>query len=220
MPIVVRSFLTFFGVVLLLLGLYLGVALAGESRARGARAANLEPLAAAALQRQAPGAEVLVEGTLSPRNEARFREFVAYVRQEFRGADQNGDDRWVEDERVTPPLLVEASGPVLVANERYEMVGLHERWQEEGLEWSSREQQGTKRYFGLVAGRPVTVIGKVVPAPEGQALAAELVYGGTRAEYIALQQQNAGWLPWFGALFGLVGAAAIFVGLWALRRSR
>lgn len=217
---VVRLFLIFFGLALLLLGIYLGVALAGDSRARASRAAELTPATASALAGQQAGTPVLVEGVVSPRNRPRFRTFVAYVRQEFRGADESGDERWIEDERVTPPLLLEAAGPVQVANESYELVGLHERWQEEGLNWSRRTEEGTKRYFGIVTGRPVMVLGTVVPGEQGNRVAAELIFAGTRAEYVALQQQNAGWLPWFGLLFGSLGAAMIFVGVWVLRKWR
>lgn len=217
MQLAVRGFLVMFGLALLLLGAYLGLSVGGAARANAARAAALEPATAASLRTAPPGAEVLVEGSLSSRNPARFRDFVAYVRQEFRGADGNGDEKWFNDEEALPPLLIEAGGPVQVSNEGYDLLGYHERWQEEGLNWSRSEQQGTKRYFGLVAGRPVMVLGQV--GPDGT-VAARLVFGGSRAEYIAAQQQNAGWLPWFGLLFGLIGAGLIFLGVWALRRWR
>jgi hypothetical protein len=215
--LVVRGFLALFGLALLLLGAYLAFGLGGEARANAARAAAMEPATAASLAAIAPGAEVLVEATLSPDNPAHFRDFVAYVRQEFRGADANGDETWVNDEEVLPPLRLDAGGPVQVSNAGYDLLGSHERWQEEGLEWSRKTGEGSKRYFGLVAGRPVMVLGQV--GADGDVVA-RLVYGGSRAEYIAAQQQSAGWLPWFGGLFGLIGAGLIFLGLWALRRWR
>jgi hypothetical protein len=63
-------------------------------------------------------------------------------------------------------------------------------------------------------------IGQVGAGPEGNVVVAGLVYGGTRAEYIAMQEQNAGWLPWVGLLFGAIGAGLMFIGLWVLRRWR
>lgn len=220
MAVVVRGFLTLFGLVFVLVGLFLGFGLAGEARANAQRAAAMEPVGAGALDTLPGGSTVMVEGTLSPRNRARSGEFVAYVRQEFRGADSNGDDKWEVDERVLPPLIVEAGGVVQVANESYELVGYHERQQEEGLNWSSRTQEGTKRYYGLVAGRPVMAIGEVGAGPEGNVLLASMVFGGTKAEYIAMEERNAGFLPWFGLLFGVVGAVIMVIGLWVLRRWR
>lgn len=121
---------------------------------------------------------MLVDATLSPANPARFRDFVAYVRQEFRGADTNGDEKWEIDEEVLPPLRLDAGGAVLVSNAGYDLLGYHERWQEEGLNWSSKTEEGTRRYFGLVAGRPVMVLGQV---GAGGDVVARLVYGGSRA---------------------------------------
>lgn len=218
MQLVVRGFLVLFGLAFVLLGVFLGYGLAGEARANAARAAALQPVTVATLDTLASGDPVLLDGTLSTRNPARFGEFVAYIRQEFRGADSNGDDKWEVDEEILPPLLVEAGGAVQVANEGYELVGYHERWQEEGLNWSSRTQEGTKRYYGLVAGRPVMAIGQVGAGPEGNVVVAGLVYGGSRAEYIAMQEQSAGWLPWVGLALGVAGAGVMFLGLWVLRR--
>lgn len=220
MAVVVRGFLALFGLTLILVGIYLAFGLAGDARANAQRAAAMAPLDASALGALSSGTPAMVEGALSQRNTARFGEFVAYVRQEFRGADNNGDEKWVVDETVLPPLMLEAGGEVRVANEGYELVGFHEQWQEEGLDWSSRTQEGTKRYYGLVAGRPVMAVGQVTAGSQGNVLVAAMVFGGTRDEYVAMQERNAGAFPWFGLLFGLVGAAAIFVGLWVLRRWR
>lgn len=220
MSTMVRSFLVLFGLAFVALGVFLGVFVAGESRASADRAERLVPAGAAALASAAPGSELLVEGTVSPRNTARFRDFVAYVREEFRGADDNGDEKWLEDERVTPPLLIEAGGPVQLANDDYSLDGPHEYWKEEGLNWSSSTEEGTKRYRGFVAGRPAMAIGTAAPGAEGNELRAEFVYGGTRAQYIAERRSSASIFPWVGLAVGLAGAAVSFVGAWVLRRWR
>jgi hypothetical protein len=217
---VVRVFLVLFGLVFVALGVFMGVFVAGEARAEARRAEALTLAGAAALEGAAPGAELLVEGTLSAGNPARFRDFVAYVREEFRGADTNGDEKWFEDERVTPPLQIEAGGLVLLANEDYRLEGPHQRWQEEGLNWSSRTEEGSKRYRGYVAEGPVMVVGTVAPGPEGNLIRAELVYGGTRADYIAELRGSAGIFPWVGLAVGLAGAGVSFLGGWVLRRWR
>jgi hypothetical protein len=216
----VRLFLVFFGFAFVLLGFWMGVTLAGESRGLAERAASFTPSDAAAVAAAAPGTSVLVEGAVSPRNPERFRDFVAYVRQEFRGADNNGDEKWEVDETILPRLLIETGGTVQLANEGYELAGSHERWREEGLEWDRRAQEGTKRYTGLVAGRPVMVLGVVLAGREANEVVAELVFAGTRDEFVALQQSSAGWLPAAGLAVGLLGAAVIYLGAWGLRRWR
>lgn len=218
MKLAVRAFLVCFGLLFIALGFYIGVVMAGAARAGAERVVALAPFDAAALAAGAPGAPALVEGTVSPANQARYRSFVAYVREEFRGADSNGDDRWVEDERATPPLLIEAGGPVRLANADYALEGAHERWQEEGLNWSSRTQEGTKRYRGLVAGSPAFALGTIAEGAEGGQLRAEFVYGGTREAYLAERQGAAGFLPWLGLAIALAGAAVSLVGALALRR--
>lgn len=209
-----------FGLAFVGLGYYVGVSLAGAARAGADRAEGLAPADAAALAAADAGAELLVEGTISPANPARFRDFVAYVREEFRGSDSNGDERWAEDERVTPPLLIEARGQARLANADYALEGPHERWQEEGLNWSSRTQEGTKRYRGLVAGGPIIAIGTVVPGAEGNELRAELVYGGTREAYVATQRGVARLLPAVGVAIAAAGALLTLVAAWVLRRWR
>lgn len=220
MQLAVRAFLVVFGLVFVGLGYFFGVSMPSEARADADRAERLAPASAPAVEAAPPGAALLVEGVLSERNKAPFRDFVAYIREEFRGADSNGDDKWEEDERMTPPLLIETGGLVQVGNEDYAITSPHERWQEEGLNWSSRTQEGSKRYRGLVAGRPVMAIGVAAPGREGNELRAELIYGGTHQEYIEGQRAASRVLPWVGLAVALAGAGVAFVGVWVLRRWR
>jgi energy-converting hydrogenase Eha subunit E len=48
---------------------------------------------------------------------------------------------------------------------------------------------GLVRYRGLALGDLVTVIGTVVQTPQGPALEAQLVSGGSRADFIATNNQ-------------------------------
>lgn len=209
------------GLVFVVVGLILGVGVAGAARAAAERAARLEPIGARQLALRGAGEAVLVEGVVSKRNPARFRDFVAYIREEYRGEDDDGDATWAIDERVTPPLLIEAAGVIQVANSDYQLQGRQARWQESGgLAWNGFTDEGTKRYAGLRADDPVMSIGAAVRGREGVELQAELIYAGTRADYIAEQRGIATWLPWIGLSLGGVGLLLIAIGVVRLLRGR
>lgn len=212
-----RGFLLAFGLVFVVLGAFMGIFEARRASADAERAAGLEPISAAALEDREIGRDTLVEGALSARNPARFRDFVAYVREEYRGRDKDGDQTWREDERVTPQLLIEAGGLVQLANQDYIISGDLVRWREEGPLYYSSFEGGTKRYEGLVAGQTVTAIGTVVPGPEGNLLQAEVVFAGDRSAYIAARRSDAAWLPWFGVIFSVVGLVVMAAGVFIRR---
>jgi hypothetical protein len=215
-----KLFILIFGLLFLALGAILGIFGAADARAEAARAEALVPLTAAALEDQTPGETALVEGVLSARNRARFRDYVAYTVEEYRGREDGNDNpEWEDEEQVTPPLIVEAGGVVRVANEDYRIEGALTRWQEsQTLSWNGFTGEGTKRYAGLVAGQPVTTIGAVAAGAEGNELRAEVVFGGTRAQYVAAQRQSAFMLPIVGGIFGLIGLIVAGIGAWLLLR--
>lgn len=204
------------GSVFLAVGVFTGVFAARWARAEADRAEALPSLSLAALEDGRPGAEALIEGVLSARNPPRFREFVAYVREEYRGTDDDGDSVWAEDERATPRLLIELGGGVAqLGNDDYQLSGFHETWRDgDVLRWDGLSGGGTKRYAGLLAGRPVTAIGVIREGPEGNELWAATVYGGTREAYLAGQRNAARFLPIFGLIFGGIGALLLGIAAW------
>lgn len=217
-------FLIVFGLIFVAVGA--GISIFGSRAAATAadRAEQMEPLTPGSLEMRAIGSEVLIEGQLSSRNNRLFREYVAYIREEYRGSDDDGDPEWVEDERRTPPLLIEVGGvrtaPVQIGNDDYVLKRTHESWQESNrLTWNGLSGEGTKRYSGLIAGRAVMAIGTVQRGLEGLELQAEFIFGGTRAEYIADQRSAATWLPWFGLAFVVPGVAIAGFGVLQLLRS-
>lgn len=213
-------FLLGFGLVFLAAGGALAFLAAGQARAEAARAERLTPLSAAAIDASQPGREALVEGRVSPRNRPRFQGFVAYLREEYRGTDDEGKETWVQDERHTPPLLLDlADGVVALAGEPYALDSPPRGWQEPGpLHWSGVAGGGTKRYRGFRAGDTAMAIGALVVGREGPELQAERLYGGTRADYIAGRRSTAAFLPWFGGLFALIGAVMAGLGAWVVVR--
>lgn len=211
-PLLIGLFFGCFG------GLFIwGGRSAGEA---AARAEQLSPVSATILEDSPIDREVLVEGRISERNQQRFGEFVAYIREEYRGSDDEGDPEWDEDEHMTPPLLLDlADGRVQVENDTYRIENPPVEWQEDGaLRWNSSTQEGTKRYQGFTAHNRVMAIGVIVEGQEGRALAAEVLFGGTRAEYIEQNQRAASVLPSIGGVFLAICVVLLVVALWIFVR--
>jgi hypothetical protein len=210
-------FLIGFGLVFVAIGIFMATVGARQAGAEAERAERLRPLSVAALDDSQPGREALIEGRISNRNPALFQEFVAYVREEYRGSDEDDRERWEEDERRTPPLLIElADGIVSLANDSYILDSPPHHWQESqsARAWNSLTGEGTKRYRGFQAGDAALAIGTLAPGSAGLELQAERVYGGTRDSYIADRRQAALWMPRIGAIFGAIGAAIAIGGIW------
>lgn len=213
-------FLALFGSLFVAVGIGIGYFGARFANDAADRAERLPLFSARDIDRSGGNQEVIVEGVVSARNPARFRDFVAYVREEYQGTDEDGDADWREDERVTPPLLLELpDGLVEIMNDTYRMQSPPQRWQESNtLSWNGLSGEGTKRYEGFAANQPVMALGRIVRGQEGQALEAEFLYGGDRAAYVARQRSDAAMLPIFGLIFGGVGAIMALAGLWQVLR--
>src|SRR5215217_1208851 len=93
-----RFFLILFGLGFLGLGLFMATTGAQQARAEADRVERLRPLTVATLDDGQPGGEALVEGRISTANPPVFRQFVAYIREEYRGSDDDDRDEWKEDE--------------------------------------------------------------------------------------------------------------------------
>jgi hypothetical protein len=187
-----------------------------------ARVERLSPLTSALLAESPVGQEGLIEGRVSERNPLHFRLFVAYVRYEYRGREDDNDNevKWVEDERVTPALLLDLpGGRVQLANGDYSLQGKLVTWQSEPtLNWDSWSGEGTKSYEGLERGNPVVAIGTVVEGATGREFRAEWLYGGNQAAYIEEQRTSAEIARWVGLVFLLIGAVIFGVGVWVWLR--
>jgi hypothetical protein len=160
----------------------------------------------------APGSVVLIEGQISALNQPHYRDFIAYVREEYRGINPDGAAIWGEDQRVTPSLQIDiAGGSVRIANNDYRLDSPHQRWQDSNtlIANSGGVVGGTRRYTGLTVNRPVTAIGVLESGPNGPELRSSFVFGGTRAEYIATQLGAAAYLPWLGLFAAIIGLTLI-----------
>ncbi|PDV98502.1 hypothetical protein [Candidatus Chloroploca asiatica] len=225
MKTAVRMLLIIFGVALIIVGVIMATVLAQDARARLARANSLAPVTAAEVRLAGSNRTVLVEGVLSTRNPVLVHNFVAFTRYEYLGEDDDGSDQWDVVERITPPLLIEASGLVQLAAQPYRITGYHAYWQEPTLRSRTFSQEGSHRYEGLVPGEMVMTIGTVVRGNEGNEVAAEFVYPGSRDAYVLAQSRAARWLPVAGFSAGLTGLVLLVLGsglvqrLFAIRES-
>lgn len=167
-----------------LLGIIIGVTLLLDAPAfikRQVRAEQLAPVSAEALLDSSPGREVLLEGRISANNPTLYRNFVAYVREEYRDEFFDGDttQRWVEVERATPPLLITvAGGDVRLANDDYTFDTTAVTIEEV----APTVTRGAVQARGYMANNPVVAIGHVV---EDGTVKAEFLYSGSRADYVA-----------------------------------
>lgn len=222
MPLWVKLLLLVMGLSFIAVGAAVGVVGARQANAHVALVEGLRPLSAVALEDQPAGASALVEGVISPRNQPVFRAFVAYAREELDvSTDSDGDrsERWRADGQETPPLVLEAGGLVMLSDGLYTIERGHETWYDDAtLGFNSQPRDGSVRYRGLLAGRPVTAFGTVADGAEGKELAALALFGGTRAEYLAAQRRSAAFLPIFGAIFGALGLLLCALGAFLLVR--
>jgi hypothetical protein len=194
------------------IGLVLGAAgyvvwryVPGMVAAEHARLAALPTPDAISLTDTPAGREVLVEGRIAPDQPVRFRNFVAYVKEEEQ-RDQRERERsgnWKTVETVTPPLhLIVDGGSAHVVNASY---AIHFA----ATQWRDTARVIDTNYSGLVSGEGVFVRGRAAPG----GIEAITVGSGTRASYLATVAGNAavGW--WLGVGFMAVGTLMVTIAL-------
>ena len=207
-----RSGLRVAGVIVGSVGLVLGLAGAAVSHvfpglvaAEHARLAALPTIAARDVGSAPVGTEVIVDGRIAAGQPVRFRNFVAYVKEEEERDAKQRERRgyWKIVESVTPPLeLVTSTGVVRVVNTRYSLTFAATRWRDTSKVIDTA-------YSGLLANEAVFVHGQVAAG----GVEAISVGSGTRASYLAARAGNADVAWWLGAGFQAVGAVLLLVGL-------
>lgn len=185
-----------------------------EANGAAAELANLErltPQNAAQLNALPEGQEVLIEGWLDLRNTRSLEALpIRIVGPRYLDADLVDLSEQGMYSQVTAPFVVAVpDGSIRVINQDYVLQNpLHT------IELTSRRQQS-----GLALGDRVIVIGIVTHDAHGAAVQAKVVAGGTRADYVAVQQRNA-------AVPGKIVAVPVLLllvilsglGLWLMRK--
>src|SRR3954447_23870888 len=143
------------------------------------------------------GREVIVEGRIAPDQPVRFRNFVAYVKEEEQRdkKERERSGNWKTVETVTPPLrvIVGGEGSVRVLNASYRVTST--------TQWTDDAQIIDTHYSGLVPGEAVYILGTTAAG----GLEAATVGSGTRASYLAMVAGNAGVAWWLGVGFMALG---------------
>ncbi|MDF7810262.1 hypothetical protein [Hymenobacter sp. YC55] len=155
----------------------------------------LEPQPASVVRGLPHGTPVLVEGRISSATAQRYGTLVAYVRSsELKYSDKQGAV-WVEDDWVTPPLLLDVGGATIPIEAGYM------------IERSTIQKNRKKvNYKGFDRGSQVFAVGVISPAG---AVRATTVYGGKRDDYL-FTKTGEKWVGYFSSLF-LIALGTVFI---------
>ncbi|MCB2377593.1 hypothetical protein LGH70_08365 [Hymenobacter sp. BT635] len=154
-----------------------------------ARIRGLEPQPASAVRRLPPGTPVLVEGRISRITPQRYSTLVAYVRSSELPHPEKEPGVWIEDDWVSPALLLDVGPETLPVEPGYAL-----------RQTTIQKQTKLANYNGFDRGSQVFVVGTVGAAGT---LKAETVYGGTRAKYL-FSKTGEKWVGYATALFVIV----------------
>jgi len=179
------------------------------------RVTQLQPASSAQLRELASGTAVLIEGTLAAQTPTHYQSLVAYE-QQYSLVDNDLGRYWRTSDFTTPPLLITlADGQsVRVLNSTYQL--RHTSAIENG---PANSYGRPTRYIGLRVGDRVTVMGRVTATANGLALNAEVVAGGSRAEWLADEHGvSAGTLD--GLLIAGLAVSVVGLGAWWLAQHR
>ena len=204
-------------------GVGLGLGLAGAAvthfipgrvAAEHARLGALPSPDAVSIRTTPVGREVIVQGRISGTQATRFRDFVAYVKEEEERDAKQRERRgyWKVVEKVTPQLdLVTEAGILHVVNTDYGITFAATRWHDTSKVIDTA-------YSGLVANEAVFIHGRAAAG----GLEAIKVGSGTRASYLATIGGNADVAWWLGVGFQIMGGVLLLSGVamavWATSR--
>lgn len=175
----------------------------GMAAAEHARLEALPAPDAHSLSDTPAGREVIVEGRIAANQPVRFRDFVAYVKEEEQrdARERERTGNWKTVETVTPPLdLVAGEGIVRVVDGSYAIRFTKTRWRDTSKVIDTA-------YAGLIAGEAVFVHGHAAAG----GVDASIVGSGTRASYLATVAGNIAVVWWLGVGFIAVGVLLLTI---------
>jgi len=162
-----------------LLPIALLLAFSGSASSNEAtRVERLQPVSATQLNEIPIGQEVLIEGEIDQQTITKYRTFVAYTQADCY-VDNDLSVYCGSGVPFGSPLLIGlADGHAHVVNDNYAIRNPTGVWY---------ERDKASRYSGFQRGDRVVVVGTLTNTIGGPTIRADLVVGGTRAEYLAAQ---------------------------------
>ena len=164
---------------------------------------------------------VAIEGRVSERNTS-HNGLVVYTIFQYRGYECDDEDSndceevWLQTERVTPALWLDLpDGRVRIGNNDYWAFHEPKKWQTT----ENLIEMETLEYRGFPIGSPVFVLGKVSKT-DGVVLNADILFGGSRQDYLDSQTEEANVLLLMGVVFGGFGLLFITIAIGTAIRMR
>lgn len=139
------------------------------------------------VRQAAPGETAILEGRIAASEPARYKEFVAYIRERQRGGGAGRSVSWIEViDQEKPPFSVDAGSRVYtIANRTYAFDRILHNWMD-----AKRVDEGPTTWRsaitiqGLVTQSPVMAVGRLVASDAGRLdFHADSLVGLSRAEY-------------------------------------
>jgi hypothetical protein len=191
------------GLVFTIAGLLVALYMPGMIAAEHQRLRDLPSPDSVSITDTPAGREVIVEGTIVADQPARFRDFVAYKKEEERrdAKERERSGKWQTVERVSPPLrLVSGEGIMGISGD----YGIRAATQ-----WQDTSKVIDTMYSGLRAREPVYVVGRAAAG----GVEADVVGSGTRESYLASVAGGAGVAWWLGVGFTALGMIMLNLGI-------
>lgn len=170
----------------------------------------------------APGETAILDGRIAASEPARYKEFVAYIRERERGGMKYSPRYFEVVDQETPAFAVETG------SRRYRLANADYRFDRLLFNWTDAERidegpstfRGAVRIQGLVVNASVMAVGRLVPAGDGEGLRfhADSLVGLSRADYADRLNASAASSWQLAGIFGLLAPVLIFLGWRGVRR--
>lgn len=175
----------------------------------------------ASLGARAHGVSVALVGRIAPENPMRYRQFVAFDREEFVRYVRTGNEQpraeWRRVEHVRPHLsITDATGVAVdMIGDDYRFEGVLGYVGDDTLHPASVSTPASTRAHGFSRGDRVVVVGTVVSA---HVITAHTLFRGSRADYVHALATAVTTSSVLGATFTGLGAMLCVIVLVVLRR--
>lgn len=171
----------------------------------------------------APGETAILDGRIAASEPARYKDFVAYIRERERGGGRYSPRTYELVDQAKPAFAVEAG------SRRYQLANGDYRFDRFLFNWMDAERidegpstfSGAVRIQGLLVQSPVMAVGRLVPGEDGATdlrFHADSLAGLSRADYVDRLDASVASSWQLAGILGLLGPFLAFLGWRGLRR--